>query len=105
MGKRRRNWLERTRNPTMKMTPGMQTECKLWSGAKDKDGYGVVKIGGRTRRVHVVLCEQITGRVLEEGKEWDHLCNQRACYRWEHLEEVTHEENVRRAVERRRAPN
>lgn len=79
-------------------SPGLETPCWRWLGALDPDGYGQVSVRGKTRQAHFASYENERGRV-PEGLELDHLCRNRACVNPEHLEEVTHEVNVRRMNE------
>lgn len=75
--------------------------CWLWSGPQAGKGYGVMSISKhRLVYVHRLAYETANGPV-PEGLEIDHLCNTRLCVRLDHLEAVTHVENVRRANERR----
>lgn len=71
------------------------TGCLLFIGATDRDGYGQINIGGKTKQAHFAAWEDKHGAV-PEGLEIDHTCEQRACVNVEHLEAVTHAENVRR---------
>lgn len=65
--------------------------CEVAQGKRDKDGY--VLVGGR--RAHIVAWESANGSV-EDGKELDHTCRNRACCALIHLEPVTRAENERR---------
>ena len=69
--------------------------CQLWTAACDQDGYGMVWYQGRGVRVHRVAWELKYGEI-PEGLELDHLCRVRNCLNTDHLEVVTHAENVRR---------
>ena len=69
-------------------------DCWEWTGALTY-GYGVIGIGGRTRRAHRVAYELLVGPILE-GLTIDHLCRNRACVNPDHLEPVPHLENLRR---------
>ncbi len=72
--------------------------CWLFSGSKHKDGYGLVKVDGRTRKAHRVMYEDLVGPV-PPGVELDHLCRTPACINPAHLEPVSHLENVRRGAQ------
>jgi len=74
-------------------------DCHRWLGARDKSGYGTIKVcsAGKTRRfgAHRVAYLLVHG-VIPDGLVLDHLCHRRDCVNPEHLEPVTNEENVRR---------
>lgn len=74
--------------------------CILWTGSRDKNGYGQLldkprKQGGRLVMVHRAAWELWIGPI-PEGYEIDHLCKRRNCINPEHLEPVTGDENKRR---------
>src|SRR5688500_4996363 len=71
--------------------------CWLWTGARHPLGYGHVRYGNRTSAAHRVAWELINGPI-PEGLTLDHLCRVPACVRPDHLEPVTHRENVRRGI-------
>jgi hypothetical protein len=73
----------------------MMTRCCIWRGATNSDGYGVRRVGDQVRYVHALAWEAENGPV-PEGHELDHLCTNRACYRVDHLQVVTHAVNCRR---------
>lgn len=75
----------------------LPTGCWEWSGGRSWLGYGVVCYQGKKRPVHVFVYEHFVGPV-PEGLELDHLCRNRACGNFEHVEPVTHLENVRRGA-------
>ena len=75
-------------------------DCWLWTDPPNGAGYGSFRVGGRTVGAHVVSVE-IDGREVPAGMEVDHLCCTRLCVRPDHLEVVTHVENMRRVIERR----
>lgn len=70
--------------------------CLVWIGGKsNKDGYGCFREDtGSIAAAHRWAFEQVCP--IPEGLELDHLCKNRACVNWAHLEPVTHAENVRR---------
>lgn len=89
----------------------MTPTCWLWEPGNpkgcDRDGYGIVSIDGKQQRVHRLMYERAYGvgsiGFEPSGKpmEIDHLCYNRRCGRPEHLERVTHAENMRRMHARR----
>lgn len=79
------------------------TGCWLWNRKIRKDGYGIKSTGKHTAiRAHRWVYEDLVGPI-PEGLELDHLCNNPPCVNPDHLEPVTHEENMRRQWERRGA--
>jgi hypothetical protein len=85
--------------------------CWIWTGALDKDGYGIFKIGlfadgtRRNVRAHRFAYEMEFGPI-PVGLALDHLCRVRACVRPVHLEPVETRENRKRSprklIKRRR---
>ena len=75
--------------------------CWEWVGRTGKDGYGSVGAARNSRLAHRVSYEWWMGDI-PDGLEIDHLCRNRACVRPDHLEPVTHMENVRRGWVSRR---
>lgn len=70
-------------------------DCLIWTGAQNGKGYGHMRIDGRMRLVHHVAL-LFAGVQIPDGLVCDHLCRNRACIRINHLEFVTHGENLRR---------
>ena len=78
----------------------IEGDCLIWQGAKTTNGYGYVgpnQMG--TRTVHVLMWMHTHGE-RPPGTEFDHLCRNRDCINPEHLEAVSHAENVRRGTAR-----
>ena len=71
------------------------SSCTVWIGATNTVGYGVVTVDGRQELAHRVAYEDAYGPI-PEGLVLDHLCRVRNCVKPEHLEAVTHAENIRR---------
>lgn len=67
------------------------SDCILWTGPVNEDGYG--KWGSKL--AHRRVWENEVGPI-PEGLELDHLCEVRLCINIKHLEPVTHAENLRR---------
>ncbi len=70
--------------------------CWLYRGGKSSGGYGKISEAGETRLTHRVAYEANVGPI-PEGLELDHLCRVTNCVNPDHLEPVTHAENMRRA--------
>lgn len=73
-----------------------QTGCWVWQRFKDSQGYGWIKRGGKRHPAHRLMYEQVHGPV-PDGLEIDHLCRNESCVNPEHLEAVTHTQNMRRS--------
>lgn len=78
--------------------------CWLWRGMLSHNGYGrfVISFEPRPSRRQTRIAAhrfalQLTGVVIPEGMEVDHLCKTRNCVRADHLEVVTGNENIRRS--------
>ena len=75
--------------------------CWIWQLSRDRVGYGRVRQGGRMVAAHRAYYERFVGPIADDF-EIDHLCNVRCCVNPEHMEPVTHRENVLRRYERAR---
>ncbi len=72
------------------------TGCWLWAGHINHLGYGTMHVeGGANRFAHCLIYEAHRGPV-PDGAELDHLCRTTRCVNPDHLEPVTHAENIRR---------
>lgn len=83
---------------------GLTDDCHIWTGPPGPDGYGSVSIrtskGKRhAHQVHRAAYEAAYGADAVAGKVVDHLCRVRLCFNVNHLEAVTHAENLRRGSE------
>ena len=79
--------------------------CWLWTGSRTATGYGTFTLRtGVARSAHRYAYEVMVGSI-PEGLELDHLCRVRHCVNPDHLEPVTHAENMRRAVSPRGLDN
>lgn len=78
--------------------------CWLWIGMLNNKGYGTFYVHeyGNKKAAHIFSYEHFVGPV-PEGLELDHLCRMTRCVNYEHLEPVTHKENMHRGVKASRA--
>ena len=67
----------------------------LWTTARESEGYGVLNVDGRLTLAHRFAYELFHGPI-PQGLEIDHLCMVKHCVNPDHLEPVTHRENMRR---------
>jgi hypothetical protein len=72
-------------------------DCWLWTAAQNGTGYGTFKLDGKMVLAHRFVMECQIG-VIPEGMVTDHLCRNRLCVRFDHLELVTQGENILRGL-------
>lgn len=74
--------------------------CVEWIGGETTTGYGQIYPGPGARvakyLAHRWSYEYHTGTPIPAGHEIDHLCGNRSCVNPDHLEPVTHAENLMR---------
>ena len=66
----------------------------LWTGAKYGNGYGQVRFRGTRTGAHRAAWIEQRGEI-PVGLEIDHLCRTPLCVNVEHMQLVTHAENMR----------
>lgn len=71
-------------------------DCWLWQLSKNDRGYGIGGYNSRGEHAHRLVYELFVGQI-PDGLELDHLCRVRHCVNPDHLEVVTHVENMRRS--------
>ena len=69
--------------------------CWIWTGAATRGGYGCFTLGNKPYLAHRWSYVQTHGEI-PEGKEIDHMCGVTRCMNPDHLEAVTHQENLMR---------
>ena len=76
-----------------------ESQCLLWTGRLDRDGYGRITVERRDRPVHRVVWEVLEGPI-PDGLTIDHVkargCAHKNCGSIAHLEPVTRGENTLR---------
>ena len=79
--------------------------CWMWMGSINKDGYGYFRLSrhmGFSNMAHRASLYLLRDVIVPPKMELDHLCCNKACVNPDHLEIVTHKENVQRMARRRR---
>lgn len=79
-----------------------QDDCWIWTGYHNATGYPYSSLDGRDQPAYRVVYQMVVGPI-PEGLELDHLCNVPSCVNPDHLEPVTHAENMRRIRDRQLA--
>jgi len=74
-----------------KVSPEPMSGCWLWTGALSS-GYASLGSGAYAHRVYY----ELTRGKIPDGLELDHKCRVPCCVNPDHLEPVTHRENMRR---------
>jgi hypothetical protein len=69
--------------------------CWHYGDYKHKN-HATVYFAGRRIGVHKVVYEYLVG-LVPEGYKLDHVCRNKRCVNPDHLEPVTHSENIKRA--------
>lgn len=75
---------------------GYATPCWISDRATTATGYTRIRVDRRSQATHRMAYIAWVGP-LADDQEIDHLCRQRACCNPQHLEAVTHRENIRRS--------
>ena len=73
-----------------------ESGCWTWTRSTNGVGYGMFFLRGQRHYAHRFTYAQVAGPI-PPGFVIDHLCRNTLCCNPEHLEAVTHLENVRRS--------
>lgn len=69
-------------------------DCIEWTGCRDSFGYGMRRVNGKVRRLHLIAYEETYG-TIPKGMVVRHKCDNPSCYNPEHLEIGTRADNNR----------
>ena len=69
--------------------------CWVWNGGATTAGYGEIRFDGAYHYTHRLAVEYFIAPIPREMRP-DHLCCNPRCWRLDHIEVVTHGENIRR---------
>jgi len=72
------------------------SDCWFFTGSKLPSGYGILWNGVRPIGAHRISFQLYRGEITD-GMEIDHICNNRSCVNPEHLQLLTHKENMRKS--------
>lgn len=81
-----------------KYEPEPNTGCWLWTAYTNCDGYGYFRLNSKTTVTAHSMSYTLANGPIQDGLEIDHLCRVRSCVNPDHLEAVSHTENVRRGL-------
>lgn len=72
-------------------------DCWEWTASGKLAGYGHIRVNGRLWLAHRYSWT-LAGRELTEGLVLDHICDNKKCVNPDHLQQVTHRENILRGT-------
>jgi len=67
-------------------------DCIIWTGGKDRKGYGTIRAYGKSYKVHRYAWEREKGPI-PDGMHIDHICHNPSCVKVEHLRLATFHQN------------
>lgn len=77
---------------------GHSTPCWIWKGVTDPLGYGRISKGAAGSALAHRESYVQSGRSIPPGASLDHLCRNPSCVNPDHLDPVTHRENILRGA-------
>ena len=88
-----------------KITKREPTECWEWAAYCNKDGYGVIGVGGKkTALAHRIMWEIHHDEAIPKGMIVMHSCDNPSCCNPNHLKLATRRENMEDMARKGRAP-
>ena len=78
-----------------------ETGCAEWTGYRDGDGYGIVRVGGKNKRAHRVSYTLSMGPI-PDGFHVLHRCDNPPCINPDHLFLGTNYDNVKDKISKGR---
>lgn len=87
------HWTVRLAEKTERTDAG----CDEWQGSRNNKGYGVIWFDGKLHLAHRAAWLAHHGEWPTRGLVVDHICDNKACVRIDHLRLLTNSENIRRA--------
>lgn len=75
-------------------------ECWEWQGFVRRNGYGQLAYAGKSRGAHVVAWMLTNKRIVPNGLQVLHDCDNKSCINPDHLHTGTCSQNALEAVER-----
>ena len=75
--------------------------CWEWTGSKDRNGYGGIRIGGKLKKAHRVSWELGHGSIPKDMCVC-HTCDNPSCVRLSHLWLGTKKDNTQDAINKNR---
>ena len=76
---------------------GTHTHCHEFTGSKNASGYGQTNVDGKNQPAHRVAYQHWIGDIPHKY-DVSHICHNRKCINPDHLEAVTHADNVRQSI-------
>lgn len=76
--------------------------CWLWTGGRDKDGYGNTYINNKQTRVHRLSYEEYHG-FIKPGYVIMHQCDNPSCFNPDHLKQGTPKDNTQDMISKGRS--
>ena len=74
--------------------------CWIWKGGtRGKNGYGAIKIDGKTVSVHKYAYTKLKGEIPDKH-DISHTCNNKLCVNPDHIIAITRKQNYDNAVKR-----